>query len=254
MRVSRRSVWWTCAAVLVAGVGYAVYWFAAGRISDTYSNDVGGVLVSADGRTVSATAPGQQMGDCQDNTSNDLVVSETARTVEIRVHTRREQVGFAVCAPGSAAGPVVLSVTLSSPLWGRTLVDGDGRPLAYFDGRTMLTPHPIPSGYHLFEVYPGTRFVASLNGPAPAVVQDYNSGSAVLFIAQQVGTRWRAPDNVPVKDIVVHAHPAQLYTDRASVGVEWAQGGQIVQVVASDSQVPAPAQIDAVVAIAQSLR
>ena len=255
MRISGRTVRWACAVVLVAGVGYGVYfWLAPGRVSDTYSNDVGRVLVSADGLTLSATAPGQQRGDCQDNTSNDLAVSETSRTVELRVHTRTTQGGFGPCAPGTVAGPAVLSVRLSSALWGRTLVGGDGRPLAYFDGRTMLVPHPVPSGYRLFQVYPGAGLVPWLKGSAPAVVQDYLADRSTLLIAQQVGVTWSAPDNVPTKDIVVSGHPAHLYTDRASVGVEWAEGGQIIQVISSGDQVPGPAQIDTTVAIAQSLR
>ena len=68
MRISKRTMRWACAAALVAGVGYGVYfWLASGRTSDTYSNDVGSVLVSADGLTLFATAPGQQRGDRQDN-------------------------------------------------------------------------------------------------------------------------------------------------------------------------------------------
>ena len=255
MRISRRMVWCALAAVLIALVGYGVYyWMAPAPTLDTYSNDVGSVLVSADGLTITATAPGQHMGGCQDNTGNDLAVSETSRTVELRVHTRTAPEGFGVCAPGLTAAPAALSVKLSSALWGRTLVGGNGRPLAYFDGRTMLTPRPVPSGYSLYKVYPGAGRTLSLDESAPGVVQDYTAGSAMLLIAQQVGTTWTAPDNAPVKDIVVRGHPAHLYTDRGSVGVEWTEGGQIVAVIYSDNQVPGSAQTDFAVAAAQSLR
>lgn len=253
--MSRRSVRWVFTSVLASGVGYVAYWFAAGRITETYSNDVGSVLVSADGRTISASAPEHQIGDYAENTSNNLVAAELARSVTMRVHTRIVH-GFGLRAPGVTAAPVTLSISLSAPLWGRALVGGDGRPLAYFDGRTMLTPHPAPPGFHLSAVYPGSSRMGALRDPGPAAVQVYNSDvGASLMIGQQVGGGWTAPPATTVADVLVRGYPARVYTSDGFVVVQWAQSGQSVQVLYVDHQAPNDASMrDFAVAIAQSLR
>lgn len=254
MRLSRRSMGCFGAAVAAAVLGFAAYWVLTGRTTDNYSDDVGYVLVSADGRTVSATAPGQLTGDCTDNVSRSLAVGETAHTVRLQVHTRIEHgFGVGVCGPGSAPMARVLSVRLASPLWGRALVDGAGRSVPYFDGRTLLTVDPVPVGFHLVEVRPGSWTDPSTGKPAPTAVQDYESGSGWLLISQQTGTAWSPPGGAR-STVAVGGHTAYEYAEGETVLVTWVQKGQIIQVTYADGTRPDAATIAAALRIARSLR
>lgn len=234
MRMSKkaRNLWagGVLAAAVAAGVGYALHWYGPEQVTESFSNISGYVLVSADGRTITATAPGPDVG-CLDNATTDLVATEIAHTVELRVRARIVH-GAGTCVTGSYAIPPALSVTLAQPLWGRTLINGDGKPLAFFDGRTELSPHPLPSGFHLFRSGPGADYAVNPQGGAAMMYQFYEGPEATLHIAQQIGTTWRAPQCATrLSDVSVNGHAGHACDESGAATVEWIQNGQVVQVV-----------------------
>lgn len=247
-------VWGLLAAAVAAGIGYALHRYGPEQVTESYSNNTGYVLVSADGRTISAAAPGPDVG-CQDNVTTDLVATETARTVELRVHARIVH-GAGRCVTGSYAIPPALSVTLAKPLWGRALISGDGKQLAFFDGRTELSPHPLPSGFRLYRSGPGADYATAPHGGSPMMYQFYEGPGGTLHISQQIGTTWRVPQCASqLSAITVNGRPGHACTQNGAATVEWVQTGQVVQVVyRADSGSSAGPALATALTIARTLR
>lgn len=234
-----KAVLWAVAAAVAAAVGIAVYWLNVGRITDAYSNDVGSVLVSANGSTISVPLRDHLTGSCHDNITSDLQVSESAQSVRLRVHTRKVAGGGACISGTYALEPQTLSVTLAEPLGNRALLDWSGKPLAYFDENTLLKPRPLSTDAHFVAIYPGTPMIAmSLGAADPVVTQEFlTTKHQWVYIVAEEGTHWSQPGG-HITDTTVHGVPAHLYTAYGYTTLEWIERGQVVELIAQQMARP----------------
>jgi hypothetical protein len=244
LRAGKGRGWWTwrvLAAAVVGAVGFAVYWVTAGKYTDSYTNDLGTVLVSADGRTLTAnpdlTTVGS--GSCLGNTTTDLVVAESGQAVTVRAHVRVD--ASVRCVPGSAAGYYGLSAALAAPLWGRSLLDGSGKPIAYFDSRTLLRTQPPGSTYRLQHDLPGiwiSYLPRQVSAAAVACTQEYDIGASgtPLWIVQIDGADPRPNPPGAVTPVTVRSVRGKAFAlDSTLNAVEWVERGQTMQLVSGSS-------------------
>jgi hypothetical protein len=148
---------------------------------------ISGALVAADGRHV--VVPYTAGGCVQGAT---LTAAETGSAVTLVL--RQILSGSSAC-PGDLVVGTAAAVTLRHPLWGRSLLDGStGRPIPYFDGRTLLRITYLPPGY---------RFSAYLPFPSPAFTawerEFISSGQATAPVdVEQVPGNATVPPSWPV--------------------------------------------------------
>ena len=126
---------------------------AGAEATTTQPEVITGALVAPDGRHV--VVP-YLAGGCVVGAS--LTAAQTDSTVTLWL--RQALSGASACPADLIVGGSV-EVTLRSPLWGRSLIDGlTGRGIRYLDGRKLLRVTYLP---------PGFRFSAYQPYPAPAV-------------------------------------------------------------------------------------
>lgn len=174
----------------------------------------GSILISADQRTLTASAG----GSC---TSGTLDAQETRDTVVVRVHT----VPAFMIGPGSC-GIEIFSARLSAPLGSRQLIDGvTGARLPSFRGQGILRPAFLPSGFmHRYDAaFLGSDTVAGASAGCTQVFTQGDSYDEAIWISQVAGGRWRTPDGITATPIVVRGRPGLAINGE----IEWAQDGQL---------------------------
>lgn len=233
---------WITALFVVGGVVAAV---AAAALVDkgtaTYASPGDNVLISADGRTLSSS----RGGGC-----GPLVpeAQETATTVSLRLRTYPS----AMTAPGSCA-MTSYSVTLHAPLGTRTLIDGVTHRVLYrFDAREILRPAWLPEGYvHRYDT--ATLAEETVAGSRGGCVQLYTRGDGYdeeIYISQDTGATWHAPDDAPTAEpVTVRGHQGLAIPGE----IAWNEGGELVT-IRSLTYAYATPDTATLVAIADSMR
>jgi hypothetical protein len=168
-------------------------------------------LVSADGRQV--IVPVDESG-C---VTVVLRSTETAHQVVLTAATTPQRTA---CQQLAASGQV--AATLAAPLAGRSLIDRtSGKPVPYFDGRTLLPLAHVPPGYHVAQdevdmvetapvLRPGgttcwtRRYAGPSGSPIIEIMQSQSATPALLALPFQ-------------RAVTINGVPAAL---RAANGVE----------------------------------
>jgi hypothetical protein len=128
-----------CTVALLVVIAVAA-WKAEHSVRAYEAMVTGQVLVSADGRTITTATT---WTGCE--TQPRLVAHESARGIAISLHREDHATGNMVCDDGSAQQ---VTTSLDSPLGSRMLSDAvTGHPIAFFDGRRLVNPRYLPTGY-----------------------------------------------------------------------------------------------------------
>jgi hypothetical protein len=224
---------------VIAGV---VIGYVVARLTSSFMGDYkspGSLLISADQRTLTASA-----GMCL---SGSLEARESPDAVTVRLHL----VPQAMLAPGSC-GIEVFSARLQAPLGSRQLVDGvTGARLAAFPGQGILRPAFLPSGFvHRYDAaFLGSDTVAGAAAGCTLVYTQTDSYDEAIWISQIAGGHWRTPSGVTATPIVVRGLPGLAINGE----IEWTQHGQLFT-VQSMTYAYATLSTPQLVAIADSLR
>ena len=234
-------------AVVLAGTGIGVYLATRSTFVSvtSYSDAIPGAVVSADGRTVSASV-GPIWNGPQGPSTQDLAVTITADTVVLRIRMRTiEHAGPLQSSPG-IPNPH-LTAALPVPLGGRSLVDGTGRKIPYIDGRTLLAPPP-GSGWRI-DYTPVTN---PTGGAFVGAMEDFTS-------ADPNSCKFELTQRTPSANIVPNGPATEVRGATANLGLGggelwWSEHGQQFSLRAywSDS-VPMPTN-QQLVDFANSLR
>jgi hypothetical protein len=220
-------------------IGFAGARWASSHAIGRYVSP-GSILVSADQRTLTATAGGR----CETGT---LDAQESSSTVVVRLHLWPS----IMFAPG-ACGMEIFSARLHAPLGSRVLVDGvTGATLPSFEGRSILRPGFLPAGFvHRYDAaFIGNDTVAGAKAGCTQVFTQGASYDESIWISQVVGARWRTPAGVTPTPILVRGRPGLALPGE----IEWTQHGQLLtiqSVTYAYATLPTPV----LVAIANSLR
>jgi hypothetical protein len=202
-----------CAGCVIAGI---VIGFVAARwttSSEGQYTSPGAILISADERTLTASA-----GSCLSGT---LDLQESPDAVVVRLHT----VPAVMMAPGSCAIEI-FSARLSAPLGSRQLIDGvTGARLSSFRGQGILRPAFLPTGFeHRYDAaFLGSETVAGASAGCTQVFTQGDSYDEAIWITQVVGGRWRTPDGITATPIVVRGQQGLAVNGE----IEWTQDGQL---------------------------
>jgi hypothetical protein len=200
-----------CMAVGVGlGVGGADW--ASSHVVGRYVSP-GGLLISADQRTLASTVT-----RCA---SGQLEADESAQAITVRLHLLPEMmIGPGVCAAQS------FTATLKAPVGTRTLIDGiTHAKLPSFDGGRILRPTYLPAGFiHRYDTasFPDE----TVSNASAGCVQLYSQGDSYdesIWITQDVGGVWEPPDGVPSTPITVHGHAGTAIPGE----IEWTESGQL---------------------------
>lgn len=238
-----RIPWWvrvgvgcTLAGVLIGVVG--ARWASSSVIGHYVSP--GSILVSADQRTLTATAG----GSCQ---TGSLVAQENPSTVVVRLHLWPS----VMIAPGVCALQI-FTARLAAPLGSRQLIDGvTGASVPSFDGRGILRPTYLPAGFvHRYDAaFFGSDTVAGATAGCTQVYTQGDSYDESIWISQITGGRWRAPAGIHASPIVVRGRPGF-----AIVGeIEWTDDGELFT-IQSITYPYATLDTAALIAVANGLR
>jgi hypothetical protein len=177
----------------------------------------GPLLISADGYTLA----GSVGSGCSAGT---LEAAETANRVTVRLHVSPTL----MIAPGTCAIQS-FSTRLRRPLGNRQLVDGvTHRALPSFDGRTILRPGHLPEGYlHRYDTatLPDDDIPSRTAGCAQ-VYTTTDSWDESLWITQDIGATWSAPEGVTPQPITVRGRPGQAIPGE----IAWTENGQLLTV------------------------
>jgi hypothetical protein len=199
----------------------------------------GQLLISADQRTLASTVQAQ----C---TSGHLEADETAQTITVRLYLGQTEMIHGVCAIES------FTVTLKAPVGSRTLIDGvTHAKLPSFDGGAILRPTYLPADFiHRYDTasFPEETVANSLAG----CVQVYTQGDSydeAIWITQDIGGVWQAPDGVTSTPIVVHGHAGTAIPGE----IEWTESGQLFTIRSATYAYATLSQQD-LTAIGDSLR
>jgi hypothetical protein len=228
------------AGCVIAGIviGFAVARWTTS--SEGQYKSPGTILISADQRTLTASAG----GSCLTGT---LDVRESPDTVVVRLHT----VPTFMMAPGSC-GMEIFSARLAAPLGSRQLIDGvTGARLPSFRGQGILRPAFLPSGFaHRYDAaFLGSETVAGASAGCTQVFTQGDSYDEAIWISQVAGGHWRTPDGITPTPIVVRGRPGLAINGE----IEWTQDGQLFT-IQSMTYAYATLGTRDLVAIANSLR
>jgi hypothetical protein len=203
-----------CVGCVIAGIviGFAVARWTTS--SEGQYESPGSILISADERTLTASAG----GSC---TSGTLDVRESPGTVVVSVHT----VPAFMIGPGSC-GIEIFSARLSTPLGSRQLIDGvTGARLPSFRGQGILRPAFLPSRFvHRYDAaFLGSDTVAGASAGCTQVFTQGDSYDEAIWISQVAGGHWRTPDGITATPIVVRGRHGLAINGE----IEWTQDGQL---------------------------
>ena len=204
--------------VLAGAVTAVTASLVVGKATRTYESPGANILISDDGRTLTSS----RGGSCGAVTPE---VVETGTTVVLKLRTYPH----IMTAPGSCA-LVSYSVTLHAPLGKRTLVDGVTNKVLYgFGAQHILRPGWLPAGFvHRYDT--ATIADETVAGSQGGCVQLYTRGDGYddeLFISQDSGASWQAPDGAPPgQPITVRGHQGTAIP----VEIEWTENGQLVTI------------------------
>lgn len=239
MRTSRAISAIVCAAVCSGLAGFAAA--HTGTDTDLRSVPVDEVLLSADGRTLSASAS----GTCLPATA--LRARQDAQTVSVALVTVPRT---GTCSSGTETR--TWSTTLASPLGTRQVTDSvDGRGVLVFDERALLRPRLLPAGYtHVYDaaIYATGDASAGLNWDASCAQLFADDRGDQLWITQSHGRHWPngwgpAMPLVAVRHALARSEPGML---------AWQEHGQSFLIV-STPMLDKPLTASQLAAVAQSL-
>lgn len=225
----------------VAGIliGFVAARLASSSVIGHYVSP-GSILVSANQRTLTATAA----GSCQ---TGSLDVQQSPSTVVVKLHLWPA----ILIAPGSCAMEI-FRARLTAPLGSRQLIDGvTGARLPSFDGRSILRPAFLPRGFiHRYDAaFFGSDTVAGATAGCTQVYTQGDSYDESVWISQIAGGRWRTPAGIHARPIVVRGRPGLAIPGE----IAWTASGQLF-VVQSMTYPYATLGTAALTAIANSLR
>jgi hypothetical protein len=194
------------------GLGAGGANWASSHIVGSYVSP-GQLLISADQRTLASTVV-----RCA---SGSLEAHETRKTITVRLHLLPQiMIGAGECAMQS------FTTTLKAPVGSRTLIDGVTQAkLPSFDGGNILRPTYLPAGFiHRYDTasFPEETVANASVG----FIQLYTQGDSYdesIWITQDTGGQWLAPDGAAGTPIVVHGHPGTAIPGE----IEWTEAGQL---------------------------
>lgn len=244
-----------CAAICCALVGYAVG--SADAHTGLRNESVSEVLLSGDGRTLSASASGTCLP------ATELFAREQRDSVTVALATVPRVGG---CFSGMETR--TWSTTLASPLGQRRVFDlATGRGVPVFDEADLLRPTTLPAGYvHIYDaaMYAdddggGSGSSGASVGPIGSTGSDWDASCAQLFadaqgdqlwISQSYGTHW--PDGWgPTLPLLPVRHALARYKSGMLAWQEHGQSFTILSLSALDAPAPLPAS--QLAAVAQGL-
>lgn len=235
-RWARIGVGCTVAGILI---GFGAAHFASSSVIGHFASP-GSILVSADERTLTATAS----GSCQ---TGSLDVQQSPSTVVVKLHLWPA----IMIAPGSCAMEI-FTARLTAPLGSRQLIDGvTGARLPSFDGRSILRPAFLPPGFaHRYDAaFFGSDTVAGATAGCTQVYTQGDSYDESIWISQIAGGRWRTPAGIHAKPIVVRGRHGLAIPGE----IAWNASGQLF-IVQSMTYAYATLDTAALIAIGNSLR
>jgi hypothetical protein len=237
-RWARRAAFGATCVVAGIVIGFTVArWVSSWK---AHYESPGSILISADQRTLTASAGGSCM-------TGTLDVQESPDAVVIRVHT----VPVSMIAPGACAIEI-FSARLSAPLGKRQLIDGvTGARLPSFRGEGILRPAFLPSGFvHRYDAaFLGSDTVSDASAGCTQVYTQGNSYDEAIWISQVAGGRWRTPAGISATPIVVRGRSGLAIGGE----IEWTQNGQLFT-IQSMTYAYATLGTRDLIAIANSLR
>ena len=237
-RWARRAAFGTCCVVAGIAIGFLVArWLNS---SAGHYESPGSILVSADQRTLTASA-----GGCSTGTLN---VQESPNAVVLKVHLAP---AFMI-GPGACAIENFPSARLRAPLGSRQLIDGvTGARLPSFRGKSILRPAFLPSGFvHRYDAaFIGSDTVAGASAGCTQVFTQGDSYDEAIWISQIAGGHWRTPAGITAAPIVVRGQPGLAVSGE----IEWTQHGQLFT-IQSVTYAYATLGKSQLIAIANSLR
>lgn len=229
-------------AVIAVPAAAVIAWWAytSATVVSTMPID-GGALVSADGRTVSVTAPAL----CDD--TDNLSAAERPDRVTLTLDYTHPRSPTCSGMPGYA----VYRARLQAPLGRRALVDSaTGKLVPYCVASRLPRPAYLPAGYALRYDAPtahGLVYGDYLAVPIQATVSCSELYAAadpyddLLVITQARGGRLSWPTGIKPQRLVVRGHPALAIPGRIS----WTEDGQLI-VVATTNPALHPRELIAV--------
>lgn len=222
-------------------------WAAAARGGDgtteLLDESVAEVLVSTDGRTLSAS----MTGFCLPSAA--FSAQETSDAVTVRLASAPREGDGGACTSG--VGARTYTVALPEPLGSRRVVDAsDGLGVLVFDERNALRPGALPPGYaHVYDAAlygdGDGRYGSNWDASCTQIFTDARGD--LLWITQSYGKHW--PDGwgptlplVPVRHSVARYRPGML---------AWQEDGESF-VISSTPVLTAPLTTVQLVAIADA--
>ena len=228
-----------CAALCSGLVGFAAARAGAGTV--LRSEPIDEVLLSADGRTLSASVS----GTCLPATA--LRAREDGKAVIVSLETLPRT---GACSSGTEMR--TYSSTLTRPLGTRQVIDSvDGSGVLVFDERGLFRPRTLPAGYS--HVYDAATYATGDGSPGP----DWDASCAQLFaddrgdllwITQSYGKHWPPGWGptlplIPLRHTLARTRPGML---------AWQEHGRSFLIV-SVPMLDSPLTVSQLAAVAQSL-
>ena len=219
LRVAGRIPVWaqvTAAALACFAVGILLGTMTLPKGSNLFGDyeSPGRILVSADQRTLAGTVT----NGCA---AAVLEVQETAVAVTVRLHVWQ--------ANGPIRGVCAIETfdaTLQAPLGSRELIDGVTHTrISSFDGAGIRRPTYLPVGFvHRYDT--ASFDTDTVTHASAGCVQVYTQGDSydeAIWISQDIGGVWVAPDAITSTPITVHHNPGMAVPGE----IEWTEHGQL---------------------------
>lgn len=219
-------------AVFVLGGVVAVI-ALVGHVRHASGTDHAGVpisaaLVAADGRhlTASATVAGCAVPELSANESRDAVTL---------TFTATSNSGYCQLTVGSRTATA--RVVLDASVFGKHLVDSaTGRPVKFFDGRTLHPVRSLPPGWRLAADIPGVEPPGAL-----AWTREYGNNEATMHVEQCSAPVSLYRIGAVVAEIPIKGRRVPLYYSDGGYEIWWGSGRTYFAVDVSPTGEGAPA-------------
>ncbi|MFE5588123.1 hypothetical protein [Kitasatospora sp. NPDC056531] len=189
-------------SILAAAALAAVVVWRTASSDRTYDAAVHGeVLVSADGRTITAA-----VGWTGCESLPRLIAHESAQGITLALRREDDATADTACDGGNSKQ---VSTSLSDPIGARSLTDAvSGRPIAFFDGHRLASPHYLPAGYAPTDDTPSNTTGLAAPATPRTWTRTYQDGVRHddLTITQSAAPN---PDTTGTP-VTVNGHPAYL--------------------------------------------
>jgi hypothetical protein len=224
--VRRNLVLGVIGVILFFGLGGVSLWWLVGTVRDKADSalhpqvPVSAVLVAADDRHLTAATTSHVCAQVS------LHASESSDRIELSIDATVDPTLICTIAARSS----FLTVTLSSPVGDRRIVDAYGSVVPRLDEDRLLTPRALPPGFGQEQ-----KSLLPVNGGIE-VTRVYVHGNDSINVTEGIGASY-APSGTPVP-IDVAGHPAREYRYSGATRIMWSDGAvryDVSAMISSDS-------------------